>query len=234
MSKYSELIYMVMDELKLSSNDSYFNEDHVLFLLNKHRNYLIEQVYSKSNLPVPSSYYNSVAFDLEVTNTLPDDIGCKNFYLRSKEKVPQLLSVGIPTVSSLDFFSGEITLIPAGRFKYVGHNKYLKNIIYCAKGPDDYLYFKSNNPNHKYLKKVTLRAIFSDPYSLKEEDDSDFDDIAIKRPYNKEFPMEDSLIPELIKSVVSELYNSVYRPEDKVNNGSDDLSGLSVKEPKRK
>ena len=35
MSKYSELVYMVLDEIKGMSDDHSFTEDHVIFLLDK-------------------------------------------------------------------------------------------------------------------------------------------------------------------------------------------------------
>ena len=31
---YKEIIYMCLDELHLTSDDSLFNEDHILFLIN--------------------------------------------------------------------------------------------------------------------------------------------------------------------------------------------------------
>ena len=48
------------------------------------------------------------------------------------------------------------------RFKYVGHNKYLRNIIYCTLGPDNHIYFNSANPQFKYLKKARVTGIFED------------------------------------------------------------------------
>lgn len=35
MSTYAELVYMVLDEIKGMSDDFTFNEDHVIFLLDK-------------------------------------------------------------------------------------------------------------------------------------------------------------------------------------------------------
>ena len=64
------------------------------------------------------------------------------------------MKIGNQKVYPTDFFQGEITLVSRERLRYVGHNKYLKNIIYCALGPDNHLYFKSSNPQHLYLKKV--------------------------------------------------------------------------------
>ena len=43
------------------------------------------------------------------------------------------------------------------------------------------------------------------------------------------FPIEEALVPTLIELIVKELLPAVYRPEDKENNASDELGGLTVK-----
>ena len=53
MSTYKELTYMVLDELKLSSDDAQFTEDHVMFLLNKYRTFLLKQRYSDIKKQIP-------------------------------------------------------------------------------------------------------------------------------------------------------------------------------------
>ena len=72
------------------------------------------------------------------------------------------MKIGNQKVYPTDFFQGAITLVSRERLRYVGHNKYLKNIIYCALGPDNHLYFKSSNPQHLYLKKAKMTGIFDD------------------------------------------------------------------------
>ena len=42
---YREIIYMCLDALKITSDDAIFNEDHILFLVNKYRNLLLQQKY---------------------------------------------------------------------------------------------------------------------------------------------------------------------------------------------
>jgi hypothetical protein len=39
---WKELVYMVLDELKLVSDDSTFTEDHVMFTLNKYRTFVLK------------------------------------------------------------------------------------------------------------------------------------------------------------------------------------------------
>jgi hypothetical protein len=40
MSTYRELVYMVMDKLKQNTDDTYFTEDHIIFLLDNYENFL--------------------------------------------------------------------------------------------------------------------------------------------------------------------------------------------------
>mgnify|MGYP007131985055 CR=1 FL=1 len=46
---------------------------------------------------------------------------------------------------------------------------------------------------------------------------------------DKDFPLEEALVPVLIELCVKELSGAVYRPEDNRNNASDDLSNTPVK-----
>ena len=41
--KTKEMVYIVMDLLKNVSDDAYFTEDHVLFLLNHHRALILKK-----------------------------------------------------------------------------------------------------------------------------------------------------------------------------------------------
>ena len=43
---------MVLDEIKLTSDDSIINENHVIFLLNKYRTFLLKQRYSDIKKPI--------------------------------------------------------------------------------------------------------------------------------------------------------------------------------------
>ena len=46
MSTYGELVYFILDELKLTSDDSHFQREHVIFLLDKYRLFILKQRYS--------------------------------------------------------------------------------------------------------------------------------------------------------------------------------------------
>ena len=65
MSKYRDIVYMVLDELKIHSDDASFTEEHILFLINKYRAFILKQRYSDKRKEVPQSNYQTLCLDLE-------------------------------------------------------------------------------------------------------------------------------------------------------------------------
>jgi hypothetical protein len=222
MSTYKELIYMCLDEIKQNSDDSFYTEDHVMFLLDKYRGLLLKQRYSDLKKPIPESNYQTLCLDLIKVPAISGEPCEGGYYLRSKEKIPFIIPVGITNVYPIDYYQGNITYVTRDRMKYIGHNKYLKNIIYSSIGPDNYLYLKSSNPQYLYLEKIRLTAIFENPK----------DAILLScggnkcNIYENEFPLEEALISTLIGLVVKDLLGASYRPEDDTNNAKDDLADL--------
>ena len=64
MSTYRELVYMVLDELKGISDDFTYTEDHIIFLLNKYRAFILKQRYSDVKKFIPESNYQTICLDL--------------------------------------------------------------------------------------------------------------------------------------------------------------------------
>ena len=229
MSTYKELIYMCLDELKLYSDDALYTEEHIMFLLGKYRTFLIKQRYSDVKKQIPESNYQTICLDLiEVPAILGEP--CEGgSYLRSKEKIPFLMKIGNPRVYPIDYYQGEITYVSRDRMRYVGYNKYLQNIIYASLGPDNYLYFKSFNPQFLYLEKIRMTGIFEDTLAASELQCPDKNGNIVCDVLDREFPIENALIPPLIQLVVEELTKAEYKPEDKENNSDDDLSEVVSK-----
>lgn len=225
MSTFRELVYIVLDELKLTSDDSMFNEAHVMFLLGNYRGMLLKQQYKDIKKEIPESNYQTLCLDLIQVPAISGEPCEGGVYLRSKDEIPTLMSITSPKVYPEDFYQGNIAYVSRERMKYVGHNKWLQNIIYASLGPDNYLYFKSSNPQFLYLEKVRLTGVFENPEKAIEFEcnkDSELCD-----PMDSEFPLEEALVPQVIQLVVKELSGSVYKPEDTDNNASDELSRLA-------
>lgn len=229
MSTYKELTYMVLDELKLYSDDALYTEEHVMFLLGKYRTFLLKQRYSDVKKQIPESNYQTICLDLIEVPAISGEPCEEGSYLRSKEKIPFLMKIGNPRVYPIDYYQGEITYVSRDRMRYVGYNKYLQNIIYASLGPDNYLYFKSFNPQFLYLEKVRITGIFEDTLAASGLQCPDESGNTVCDVLDREFPIENALIPPLIQLVVEELTKAEYKPEDKENNSDDDLSEVVSK-----
>lgn len=226
MSTYGEIVYMILDEVKGMSDDFTYNEEHILYLIDKTRALLLKQRYSDIKKQIPYANYQTIYVTTKESALADDALYTSAKYLKTDSKIPEILPIATPRVFTTDYYQGEVTYISRDRMRYVGYNKYLKNIIYCSLHPDKYLYFKSFNDKLLEVKNINFTAVFQS--SLE----------ALKLYQNKqevldtEFPMEESLIQPLIELVVNELTNAIYRPEDTTNNAKDDLEGLAVKTSK--
>ena len=223
---------MALDELKLISNDATYTPEHLIFLADKMRALLLDRRYRDARKgEVSRSNYQEICLDLVEVPAIPGTT-CYGEYLRSTEKVPSLMNIGIKHIYPVDYFNSEhISYIPLERMPYVGYNKLLSNMIYVTKGPDDYLYLKSSNPQFLYLKKLKIDAVFQNSQeatklSCGNSIDSNCDIL------DSEFPLEDTLISVLVQLMVQELSGARYLPTDKQNNASDDMSGMMRLNPK--
>lgn len=229
--KVKELVYAILDLCKLSSSDdSYITEDHVIFLIKHYRSFLIkkEQEREKSSTDVASEFeYQQICLDLERIEAIPGFPCEGGYYLRSTEPIPKILEGTVPRVYPVDFYGNiNISFVSRERMRFVGTNKFLKNIIYVSIGPDKRLYIKSNDPQFQYLKHLRMNGIFEDfdeasSLLCDKEGNSESCD-----PLEAEFPIREYLVPTLIEMVVKELVGSAYRPKDSRNDADDDLADM--------
>lgn len=227
MSTYREIVYMCLDELKQISYDAYFTQDHIIFLADKYRALLLKKNYTDVKKAVPESNYQTICLPLEKVQGVTGD-PCSKVYLKSTTRIPNLLPVGTPKVTSADFLSGEITFVSRERMKYVGNNKWLSGIIYATIGPDFSLYLKSANPQAYYLEEVQFSGIFEDSAKASELACNSADKENNCDPLDNRYPVEDALIPLVIEFIVKELTGAIYKPEDEANNANDDLSNVAT------
>lgn len=228
-----ELVYMALDLAKAAtSDDSFFTEEHVIFLLKKYRSFLIkkEQEKQKATTDIASEFeYQQICLDLEKTAAIDGSPCTGGYYLRTTQRIPKVLEDNQPVIFPVDYYQGiHISYIPRDRMRYVGTNKFLKNIIYVSLGPDLHLYLKSSNPQFLHLQKIRMSAIFEDF-----DDTADYlcDEDNTPTPcdvLDMEFPIREYLVPSLLELVVKELTGAKYQPSDKLNNANDDLSDIAA------
>ena len=224
---YREIVYIILDNLKLASDDSYITEEHILFLISRVRAFIVKQTYSNIKREIPESNYQTICLDLIEVPAISGEPCEGGSYLRSTEKIPTIIPVGNTKIYPIDYYQGEITFISRERMRYVGHNKWLQNIIYASLGPDQYLYFKSSNPQFLYLKRVKMNGIFENPEKAAEllqcNNQEKICDIM-----DTEFPIEEGLATQVIELTLKYLGSSLYKPMDASNNTSDDLATIAT------
>lgn len=228
MSTWRELVYIVLDEIKSISDDSYFSEEHIIYMLDKYRALTLKQRYSDIKKQIPEGNYQTLCLDLIETPAIEGEPCTGGYYLKSDYPVSNVSLIGIPRVYPFDYFQGEISFINRDRMKYVGYNKFLQNIIYATIGPDKHLYLKSSNPQFISLEKVRMTAVFSSAVEAFKQACSEEEDIL-----DSTFPLEGALVPVVTEFIVKELVGHLFRPTDYKNDGSDNVSNLelSAKQP---
>lgn len=226
---YREIVYMALEELKGMSDDFTFTEDHIAFLCGKYRSFLLKQrYYTDIKKAISESNYQTICLDLIEVPAISGEVCEGGSYLRSKNKIPVTLMIGNPRVYPIDYYQGEIAYISRDRMRYVGYNRWMKNIIYCSIAPDGYLYFKSWNPQFLYLEKVKFTAIFENADEVSNLTCEGDEDSACSL-MDRTFPIEEALVPPLIELVVNELRKAEYAPSDELNNADDDLDEVNIK-----
>ena len=203
---YRDMVYMIFDELKITSDDSVWEPDHVIALLNKYRAMLIKQLYSHIRKDVPLAYYQ----DLNVS--ILDN--------KSTKQIPNILNLnGI----ELDSMPGKfnINLVSPERFKYVTLNKWLKNQIYITIDSTGTLYMK--NATNFPVNNLTLTAILENPLEIIQVDPS-----AYKDPLDCVFPIEYAIQHSIVDLIIKELGSANYLPSDNKNNSTDDFDNMVV------
>lgn len=227
MYTYNHVVYMVLDFLKISSDDAYYTPDHVLFLLNKYRAYVLKSKYEKSAETPSESNYQTMHIEFEEQDRIAG-IGCSGKYLVSTTKLPDSLDLVKPVFTGSDMFGGDISFVSPQRFRYIGFDKWTKNITY-ATFLSGKMYMKSCNPLAYYLREGTLYDIFVDPLeAAADSGEYDVDENGdLCNPMEVEFPLEDNLLPLVMQYVVKDLTGGIYKPKDDENNADDDLSKLA-------
>lgn len=224
MAKYKEIVSMVLDMLKVTSDDSIYTEGHIIFLAGRYRTFLLKQrYYSDLKKQIPESNYQTVCLSLEQVEAIEGLPCAGGYYLRSTKPIPNLLPFGITRLYTAgSYYKGNIEFVTKDRFKYTGFNKWLQNTVYATLDPSGRIYLNSANPQFLYLQEAKLTGIFEDSEAASElecDNGSKACDIL-----DRDFPLEDALIAPLIELIVSKLTPSIAAPEDKENDANDNLS----------
>ena len=229
--KVKDLVYYILDNVKLLSDDSIINEGHIMFLIKKYRSFLIkkEQDKEKTNKSTQSEYeVQQICLHLEKVPAIDGEPCTGGYYLRTKEKIPKLLDGTTPSLYPLDYYQGiYICYTSRDRMRYIGTNKYLQNIIYASLAPNYHLYFNSNNPQFLYLQEIRMSGTFEDyDEASKLACDNDGNDTSCDA-LEAEFPIRDYLVPTLLELCIKDITGAAYKLKEDTNNAKDDLADIA-------
>ena len=218
---WRELVYMITDITKQLSDDSNFNEDHIIKLCSMYRNYILNQQYLSHKKTIADMDYQTVQIPLEPYSL---DICPNELVLRSRDKISFTMTIGEKSIYPTDVvhYRSKIVFVPQSRFAYSG-SKYSNNITYAMIGADGYLYVKSNNRNFQYLDSVTIKALFEDidRMSLLDAETCGCDIMDIR------FPLENAWLNTLVNLVVNDLIRGINQLRDNQNDAADDSDQLA-------
>lgn len=224
MNTYRECVYIIFDELKLDSDDSRIEVEHIIFLLNKYRAILTKQRYGGTKRDVPLEYYQIWELgQLELPTNNTDVRRTFSF----EKPVPPILNLhGVLLETSISYYTSDtqstdyvednidVNFINPDRFKYLGYNKWLSSQPYATIGYDHKLYI-SSTADFLNGKSFRIQGVFENPTDFQDTTDGKLD---------MYFPVEQALVQPIIDLIVKELGNVLYLPKDGENNSSDDLS----------
>mgnify|MGYP003398768181 FL=1 len=215
-----EIVFMCMDETKLNSDDSFYTEDHIAFLINKYRSFVLKKELEKENKTLSNA--NSQTICLDLIEVRDDDDLCGGTKLRTEQKIPSIVNECKVSLYPIDYFEGDrIIYTTKERMRYTGYNRWTKDLIYASKGPDDYLYLTSSNPQFLYLEKLRMTAIFEDFEEASQYACDDSGECSQCDRMDMKFPIENALVPMIVEFVVKELLGVKYQPKDSINNATD-------------
>lgn len=225
-----EIVYSILDLCKLSgSDDTFINEDHVLFLCKKYRALLIKKDQEKNKGVTDTAAefeQQEICLNLEKVPAIDGTPCTGGYYLRTKEVIPKVLEGYQPRIYPIDYYQGTyITFISRDRMRYVGSNCHLKNIIYASLGPNLHLYLTSGNSQFFHMKQLRMSAVFEDFDAVVK---LLCDGTGVCDVMDMTFPIREHLVPLLIDAVVKEIMGLKYQPTDNINNATDDNSEIQT------
>ena len=221
MATLKEIRYSVKEALAIYNEDSNISNEYIDYKIHTTRAMLLAQRFSSRSFVIPNVIRQHFYHDLSLQedNEFVDGIGTVLATTTSIQTPlePFNLKNNI-RITSGSYSDISFSFIDNNRFPYVGRNKWLQNIVYCAIGTDWKIYFTSSNPKVKMLEQVKVSMVCANPelaypYTIGYDSSVEFDDT--------EYPLNSELIVELTDIIIKQLTINLTAKEDKVNDSQD-------------
>lgn len=217
-----EIIYSVIEKLKVYTDDADITEEFIASLIDTKRAMLLKQQFAKNAWHMPIEIKQELCIDLEVANKI-DGVSCFGKMLRTKSALPASIKIkgkeGPLNVRKLDRTEIPINIIPVERMPYVGYNSFIAGMIYCAVDYDGRLYFQSNKKNHLFLESIKVTDVYEAPdvaYALECNNDA-----GSVEAWDSEYPVEAAMADVIVNMIVQELARTLALPQDDENDAED-------------
>ncbi len=227
MASLNEISYSIWERIRpFITDDDDIDSRHIKFMVDNWRNTLLKQSLHKNSIGVLEDTQQDLGcVELELADPAEccdgTEAPCK--VLRTEKKIPKPLNVRnkllITRVGPIDKTDRSYSFVPYHQSIYSGNGKFNKNFIF-AFYLNERIYLKIGPQNFrgKYLEKINIRGVFSDPRAVGEFADCDggkcYDD-------DQEYPLNDDLISQLEERVFKQLLQTVQLPGDDKGDADD-------------
>lgn len=213
MRSYREAVYLVLDSVKSFSDDSIWEDEHIVAQLNKYRAILIKQRYLDKKREIPHAFYQRL--NIEINSEGNGKI------FKSKSKIPNSIDNQILNtyayLSTDGFNTDKISFVIPQRFKTSGSNKWLKNNVFACIGVNSYLYLKIPTEELGGFEDLILDTILDNPLEANRMSSAPVSD-----ELSLDFPVDEALYQTIIELVIKEISILNGLPVDNLNNANDD------------
>lgn len=216
-----ELIYNVREILKLDTDDVQITDDYISHLIDIKRVKVLQQRLAKTPWRAPIEFKQELCLELEVTDSV-DGMSCMGNILRTKEVLPNLIRFkgsnhGI-TIRTGDRTHVMIDIVSLDRLPFIGFSQFTQNIVYAAFDYDNRVYLLGGSDKHKLLKNIRVGGIYEN-VEIAGNLECNVDSTC--EIWEREYPLEVSMIDDVVKMVVQDLGRSLQVPEDNANDSRD-------------
>lgn len=242
MKTYRDMIFIVLDELKIMSDDSVWEYEHIVALLNKYRAMLIKQRYLDKKVPMPSAFYQRLKLSFDI-----------NFYrgriFKSTKKLPAITGNSMLNLHTFLFMDNgyqlNVNLINSQQFRVISYSRWPLKETCGTIANDGYMYiyspagavipaFMDNNGDiiveEDAAEKILVSEVFKNQILYYDTildnplDIIEFNKLTVDSFLDVEFPCDESLSHVIVSLCLDELSKAMAIPRDEVNNANDDIA----------
>lgn len=205
MATRTELVYSIKELLKDHVDDSLISERHILFLIGTYRAKYLRQLYSTRAKAFDEAAKQCLVLDMEVADPAVCGLATGCNVLKSKQKLPNLLSVrGRSTLSYVGpaiYGTRPFELIESEEAHTYVNDKYSSIAAFIEGG---YVFVVGHEIAVKLIRYIRVEGIFDDPQRLEgfKSCECDPDEVSSCVDDYTEYPVPGHLVPTIQEEVL--------------------------------